>query len=221
MQMIVTACTRRDQHNMTNRTLNSVNPAITTAIAKCLGIYSKSMSAARTHYSIVLSDAGLTDSCMNRLAKLRDTVTHQNLLGKLNAIAKRHKVDMDDWKEFGVVLDNVDVYVKPRKESSEKTNKMHHMVQAIAVEERVSPPADASKAPAINVDSIEPTDVYPSTGDELHLRQLMYTKILEMLTQIPALKDVPVELPSEEHPFSLFTSRKSQQVNSVQNLASD
>lgn len=211
--MIVAASSRKDQHNMTNKTLNSVNPAITLTIAKCLSIYSNHLSASRTYVAIILSNGGLTDTCMNRMAKLYDTVTHQNLIKKLNDLAKRHKVSLAQLEnQYCVVLDNVDIYVKPRRETKDKSNTMHHMVQAIAVEERVQPPLSVSRVPSIPVADIEPEDVYPTVDDGNVMKQLMYWKVVEILKEMPALKGVPLNLPSKRHLYTAEMSRKSKQV---------
>lgn len=102
------------------KTIASTRPALTTTIGKCLGIYSKHLSAQRFYYSILLSNGGLKDASINRLAKLYDCTTHQNLLPKLNAIADRYDIGLQQWvkknQQFGIVFDNVDVYVTPRRE---------------------------------------------------------------------------------------------------------
>ena len=38
---------------------------------------------------------------------------------------------------INIVMDNVDMPVKPHNDDADKFNKMHHMVQAIAVKDRV------------------------------------------------------------------------------------
>lgn len=211
--MVVAACTRKDQANLTHKTLQSLAPAITATIGKCVGIYSRKMSALRTMYSLILSDGGITDKCMNRMSKLYDTTTHQNLLTKLNVMATRYNVMLDKWKaelrEYSVVIDNVDIFVRPRRESKGKTNIMNHMVQAIAVDERVAPALDANNAPEIPIQDIKASDVYPTSTEDCALKEMMVSKVLQMIAQIPALKEVAMTLPSETHKYTPQTSKKT------------
>lgn len=201
------------------KTLNSITPAITTTIGKCAGIYSQKLSAQRTLYGLLLSDGGITDTCMNRLAKLQDTTTHQSLIGKLNAMAADYKSTIDEWdrqlKQYAIVVDNVDIYTKPRRETAEKSNTMNHMVQAITVEERVKPPTDLNSKPDIPVEDVQPQHVYPSEADEKDLRDLMTQKVIEVWSQIPALKDTKITPPVESHRFTTEMTRKTQHVSSL------
>ena len=47
------------------------------------------------------------------------------------------------------------MYVKPRRETNDKTNTMYQMVQAKAVD-------DTSKAPEVPISKVVPEDVYPT-----------------------------------------------------------
>lgn len=210
--VLVSACTRKDQCNLKEKTLDSIQPAITTLIGKCLGIYSRRLSALRSIYSLILSDGGITDSCMNRLAKLYDTVTHQNIIGKVNDLAGRFDAELQHWNDFSIVFDNVDMMVKPRREAADKSNQMYHMVQAIAVQDRVvAEPGACSKDPKTEVESITPQHVYPDNKDDKELRQLMVSAVVRILREMPALQTVEV---AEEppHRYTPQTSKKSRQV---------
>ena len=66
------------------------------------------MSAIRSLYSLLLSDGCVTDSCIIRLAKLYDCVTHKSIIGRLNDLAKRYNVELRTWLDFCVVFDNVE-----------------------------------------------------------------------------------------------------------------
>lgn len=106
--VIVSACMRKDQDNRKLKTKESLIPPIAMTVGKCVGIYSSTMSAVRTMYSLIISDCGIRDACMNRLAKLYDTITHQSLLTKLNDMSTRYNKLLDDWKsqlqEYSVAL---------------------------------------------------------------------------------------------------------------------
>lgn len=169
-------------------------------------------------YGLILSDGGITNICMNRMAKLYDTTTHQSLLYKQNQMAARYDIDLAKWQEFGIVLDNVDMFVRPRYETSARSNTMHHMVQAIAVEERV-PPISESQTPTIAVDRIQPADVIPSLSDAQRVRELMVNEILRIWTQIPALRDTEFEKADERHTYTEEMSGRSNLVSKTLYLA--
>ena len=189
-------------------------PAITTAVGKCISIYSRSLPALRTFYSLILSNGGITDACMNRLARLSDTVTHQNLLGKLNELAGRWDVSLRTWPQFNIVMDNVDMLVKPRHDDSSKSNKMYHMVQAIAVEDRVLTQADDdSRQPAISIATLKPTDVYPDQSDTAFLRGLFINKVIQLLGEMPALQNLELTKKPKHHIYSKLMSKKSNMVS--------
>lgn len=201
-------------HNAKKKTLSSLVPAITSTIGKCLGIYSRSLSAQRTFYSLILSNGGITDACMNRLAKLADTVTHQSVLTKLNGMAKRYDAHLKNWPQFSIVVDNVDMLVRPRREDSSKSNKMYHMVQAIAVKDRVITQIDDnSRLPTVSVQNIKPADVYPQQEDVKQLTELMISTVVRVLGEMPALEHLKLDQIPNIHKFSSQTSRKSHSVS--------
>lgn len=189
-------------------------------IGKCLGIYSRRMSAIRSLYSLLLSDGGVTDSCMNRLAKLYDCVTHQSIIGRLNDIAKRYNVELQTWPDFCVVFDNVDAMIKPRRQTAEKQNVMTHMVQAIAVKDRVLPPDlsdPSSNKPNIAIEDVKPADLYPTPQDDLALSKLMVQMVLEVWSEMPALASHDL-VEHRPHQYTEYTSKKSKQVISPPNI---
>ena len=186
-------------------------PAITTTVGKCIGIYSRNLSALRTLYSLILSNGGVTDACMNRLARLSDTITHQSLLTKLNAMAQRWDVPLQRWQQFNIVLDNVDMFVRPRHDDSSKSNKMYHMVQAIAVKDRVLPEIDHE--PNVPIDSLKPADVYANQSDIAHLKQLMAEIVVQVLAEMPALQNLKLKRESKKHVYSPLMTRKSEVVS--------
>lgn len=164
-------------------------------------------------YGLILSDGGMTNVGINRMAKLYDTITHHGLLRKLNDMAKRYNVDLNKFVEFGIVLDNVDMYVKPRAETAKTSNTMHHMVQAIAVEERVQPSVSDSNCPAIPVENIQPKDIIPSLSDSERLKELMVKEVLRIWSEMPALKNVDFEEAEETHQYTAQMSQPSNLVS--------
>lgn len=220
-EIIVGVCSRDDTKQKI-KTRESIIPAVTAVIAKCVGIYSRRLSSMRTFYSIVLSQGGVTAVTMNRLARLYDCTTYQSVLPKLNLIAEGYLVDLNEWivrrKEFAVVFDNVDMYVKPRMESKSKSNTMSHMVQAIAVQERVE--AKDKGEPHTYIDDIKASELVPTAREMEKMRRLMVDEVLRVWSAIPGLKDVKLELRDETHEYSTFMKKKSQLVSNQLHLLS-
>lgn len=215
-EVVRTACTRKNQADMKQKNVQSVTAAITTVIGKCLGIYNKNLSALRTFYTFLLSDGGLTNIAMNRLAKLYDCTTHQSFLPKLNALSSRTNFDLQHWiaqkTEFGIVFDNVDVLVRPRMESSNKSNNMFHMVQAIAVKERVVA-QHTDRGPLVLVDDLKPSHVVPSMIDYTNMKRMLVNEVMTIWSTIPALQRLKLPIESEKHTYSHLMSKRSELVS--------
>jgi hypothetical protein len=92
---------------------------------------------------------------------------------------------------------------------------MNHMVQAIAVSERVKPDASISQAARIPIDDLKARDVYPTQSDDITLKEMMVAKVLEIIARLPALKEVPLKSPSESHKYSAETSKKTNIVSMI------
>ena len=116
-------------------------------------------------------------------------------------------------------MDNVDMLVKPRHDDSSKSNKMYHMVQAIAVKDRVLTQADDdSSQPAISVERLQLTDVYPDQSDQESLRGLFIDMVIQILGEMPALQNLDLTKP-HKHMYSTQMSTKSDVVGNLNNLA--
>lgn len=166
----------------------------------------------------MLSNCGLTDVGLNRLARLHDSVLHNTVSKKLSNLANRYDELLKQWdselKEYSVVLDNVDMLTKPRREMAEKGNRMNHMVQAIAVEERVQPSADNSSQ-EVNVEEIRPTDVYPTSSDKLQLKEMMVKRLVAIWSELPAMKNVPLDRSVVTHKYTPQMSQKTDYVSGM------
>ena len=203
---------------MKTKSRQSITPGITTTIGKCLGIYSKKLSAIKSYYGLMVSNSGITDAGLDRLAHLHDSVVHTTVGSKMCDMGKRVDVLIAKWdaqlKNYGIVVDNVDIMTKPRRDKTEKSNTMHHMVQAIAVEERVRPREDLrSKEQDIQVEDLKPADVVPTTQDTAKLLEMMVGKVTEIWSKIPALKGVKLTLPDESHQYTEQMSKKTDYVS--------
>ena len=80
---------------------------------------------------------------------------------------------------------------------------MQHMVQAIAVEERVRPYKDLrTKEHDKPVEDLKPADGVQTTQDTAKLLKMMFGKVTEIWSKIPTLKSVKRTLPDESHQYT-------------------
>ena len=86
---IVAACSRKDQEKMKTKSRQSITPGITTTIGKCLGIYSKKLSAIKSYYGLMVSNSGITDAGLDRLAHLNDSIVPTTVGSKMCDMGKR------------------------------------------------------------------------------------------------------------------------------------
>ena len=84
---------------MKKKTMQAITPGITTAIGKCVGIYSKRMSAMKCYYGLTLSNAGVTDNGLDRMAHLQDSVIHNTVDKKLTDLANRYDELLKKWDQ--------------------------------------------------------------------------------------------------------------------------
>lgn len=165
----------------------------------------------------MLTNGGLTATCLNRVAHLGDSVTMSTINCKMNDLTKTYANLIKTWdtqvQEYGIVLDSVDIMTKPRREASDKKNVMHHMVQAIVVEERVKKAAQPNASPSKAIGDVLPKDIMPSHTDDSLLQQMMVTRVLRLWSTLPAFQDIPLCLPSEEHSNTSSMSRKTEYVS--------
>ena len=84
-------------------------------------------------------------------------------------------------KNYGIVVDNVDLMTKPYHDKTEKSNTLHHMVQAIAVEERVRPSKYLRRKEHDKpVEDLKPADGVQTTQDTAKLLKMMVGKVTEI-----------------------------------------
>ena len=82
---------------MKTKSRQSITPGITTTIGKCLGIYSKKLSAIKSYYGLMVSNSGITDAGLDRLAHLHDSVVHTTVGSKMCDMGKRVDVLIAKW----------------------------------------------------------------------------------------------------------------------------
>ena len=75
----------------------SITPGITTTIGKCLGIYSNKLSAIKSIYGLMVSNSGITDAALDRLAHLHDSIFHTTVGSKMCDMGKRVDVLIAKW----------------------------------------------------------------------------------------------------------------------------
>lgn len=150
---------------------------------------------------------------MNLLAKLNDCTTHQSILPKVNELANQHHSMLAKWsaqkEQYAIVFDNVDIHIKPRQQSQNTSNTMHHMVQSMAVKERVQ--SSKTGGPSVNVMQIQPHHLLPTTADHSTLKTLMIDQLLKIWKEMPAMQTV-ITPSSEKHPYTHRMKMKSEMV---------
>ena len=121
-------------------------------------------------------------------------------------MAQRWDILLQTWQQFNAVLGNAEMSVKPRHDDSSKSNKMYHMIQAIAVKDRVLPQVDHE--PNVPIDALKPADVYAKQSDIAHLKQLMLEIVVQMQAAKPALPSLNLKREFKKHVYSPFMTRK-------------
>lgn len=173
----------------------------------------------KAYYGLMISNCGITDVGLDRMARLGDAVVHQTVSGKLKQLAKRYDVVLNKWDSelanYGIVLDNVDIMTRPRREKADVSNTMHHMVQAIAVEERIKTDPIYRLRQEIPVENISPADVFPTAADDVKLQKMMVRMVLEVWSKIPALKCIELQLPDDTHQYTPQMAQKTNHVSHV------
>ena len=112
-------------------------------------------------------------------------------------------------KQFGIVLDNIDVYVKPRRETAGKHNTMFHKVQALAVEERIQPGREDQIPPIIRIDEVAPEHVLPSDMHIEKLHKLLVDQVLKIWQGMPRFSDASIPTISEDHRYTSKMRKKT------------
>ena len=101
-----------------------------------------------------------------------------------------------DAKGYQLVMDNVDVVVKARHPTRENYGKDYHMVQMMAVQNRVSAWHLPNSHPIATIDTIESTDFLPNTTDNNKLKRDWTILSARMIREhIPALCQMMDTLP--------------------------
>lgn len=223
--LISAVAIRKEQKNLAIKTQQALIPAVTSVIGKCLAIYSNQLSSMKTFYSLLLSEGGTKDTALDRLASLHDCLSTRMTLNKLNGMAANYDIPLRKMREEGrpyvVVFDNVDKYIRPRHQSSTSSNKMVHMVQAIAVAERVnrSPQPHVPDEPEIQLEEINKQHLLPSTDDEASVRAMMVHQVKKAWRQhVPGLSWI--DLDDQHHAATESTTLKSVVVSSCRPLVS-
>lgn len=79
-----------------------------------------------------------------------------------------------------IVFDNVNVYTKPCHQSAEKTNIMHNMVSAIAVEDRIDTTI-LPATPKCHADDLQHEHLLQDCEDKRNVSSFMVKEVLEFV----------------------------------------
>lgn len=191
----------------------------TTIVAKVLGTYNKRLSAFRYVTGFILELGAAKEKCINRLARSKDTVKPQTLRNKLTEMSKLTPVITKDWDlpraASAIVFDNVNPYVKPRHQTSEKGNKLYSMCHALMVRDRV-PTSHLSSKPAKFMSQLVPDDILPNHTHTDALRTC-FVRILRNVwaSNVSGLQWMSTEVPRNK--YSHYTEKAAQFVSKVAN----
>lgn len=214
-------CQRKHQGKL--KTHEAIKPAITSILCKCLGVYSERMSAYKYVLSSVLMSGGTKQCTLNQLACVHDVMSNTQRDRKQLEYVQLFDQDLQVWKDeenkFQIVFDNVDKHVKRRHQSSAKPNAFQHMVQAIALKDRVVT-TNLNLPPAKPIgDFIDPTLLFPSEEDCQVLVEGLSSLIRNIWAEhIPALEWMRPEQDLRHiysHKFQDEMKQKSELVNIV------
>ena len=128
----------------------------------------------------------------------------------------------DEWEKFQaertdhgyqLIMDNVDLVVHPRHTSREKYGTDLHMVQLVAVKNRVEGYHLPNDAPIATPSSIDIDDFLPTIHDNNHLRYEWTVLIGNIISShIPALKWFSEHIPVQLHHDHIVDLRKKSEV---------
>lgn len=186
-----------------------------TIVAKILSTSNPKLSLFRYVNSFILDVDGARDKCLKRLACSGDTVMPQTLRLKLTEMASLTSILTKDWDiprtASSIVFDNVNPFVKPRHQTSDKGNKLYSMCHGLMVRDRV-PTAHLSGKPAKTMTELTPSDILPSDTDHHALRSC-FIRILRNVwaTSIKSLQWMSTEIP--KHRNAKFTREKTEFVS--------
>lgn len=208
----------RDQEGK-QKTHASVSPAVTSVICKCLGIYSERLSAYRYGMSSFLSLGGLKQQSVDQLARLYDAMSTSSRDTKNKQYAEIFDETKQQWKDsdvtFQIGFDNVDKRIGRREQTKLSPGKLHHMVQAVAIRDRV---IANPGPPAFPIQSVDPDLLLPTEDDIGSVTEGFADMLRETWADmIPALEWMRPK--QYKHQYSEQMKAKSEKVCMLTNLS--
>ena len=152
----------------------------------------------------------MKDEGLSRLAKLYDTVTTVTLLKKLDQLSLRYLAPVQPARDAAtpltVVLDNVDKYLRARQTTHTRGNTMTHMVQALAVVERIQ---RQPGSPAVQLTALQPSLFLPTQSDTEKVTRLFAAAVKDIWSAyIPALSRTFAPTTSATHLKAAETGKR-------------
>ena len=209
MQMIEAMTLRSVEGKV--KTHASLEPAITSLMAKCLGIFSDRNSLFRYVMSTILLAGGSTQSSMDQLSKLYDCMGNTARDDKQNQFVKMFAGEFVAWRDatdarYQFAFDNVDKAVKRRYSSKAKQGKIHHMVQTMAYRDRVPPIVSCARYGAM-----DSACLLPDESDIAEMKEQFVIIVLSIWTKyIKSLSEHHVT--GHQHQFSSIMKTKTSKV---------
>lgn len=212
-EVFESVCFRDDADTRAHRTVENLMPALTNVIATSFSIYSQHLSASRLVNSLLLSEGGAKESCVNRFAQLSLAYSYTQSLNKLDEMAKQQTDQVKNWsandERYSLVWDNVDKHIRTRHGGD---NKMVHMIQTIAVKDRAV--FRSSNPPRVRLREVTADNLLPTQDDYVSLVEDLLCLVQEIWAEhIPALKFMaPTVDPFTVHKHSAESKQKSDTV---------
>lgn len=191
-----------------------------TIVAKILGSYNQTLSSFRYVIGLILETGGAKDSCMNRLAISKDCVTPQVLRKKVNEMAELIPILVKDWDKprsnSTIVFDNVNPYVKPRHQTTDKGNKLYSMTHGLMMKDRV-PTDHLSDIPSKTIQELTLDDCLPSVAQTQQIQDCFVRVIRNVWADnIPSMEWMRENIPAHKH--TQYTSKQTEYVRWLTNL---
>lgn len=199
MEMVTSLIQRPDNDKAAFQKQN----VATTIVSKILGSYNQTLSSFRFVTSIILDAGGAKDSCIQRLATIKDTVTPQVLRNKLDEMSALTPLIIKDWDiprvNSTIVYDNVNPYVKPRHQTQDRGNTLYSMTHGLMMKDRVDT-SHLSSRPAMAISELSPADIMPGEID----RQLITDCFARILRNVWAenllgFEWMKLDIPKHKH----------------------
>ena len=216
-------------------------PGITTAAGILLNCRSKYMNAHQVLTSLTLKQSSAKRNAFNHLHSRFVCSSYKTVMQRQIDFGTDFDKDVIKWAEgkqvaectesleehgeqshrtdngYQLIMDNVDIIIHPRHTSREKHGTDLHMVQVIAVENRVNGHHLPNDGPVATLSSVDIADFLPTLRDNQFLKKDWIVLIGNIISEhIPSLKWFSEHIPAQiQHAHLTELQKKSKIVSSI------